>query len=258
MLSTISGRILISGSGPASLAEFCWKLFSAMIRSHFGSMLAKRPCVRDLLVSSLPVATQAIAHGVGRCESSRFQYHWPGICRTLRHNLKPLGTGCFANPNFAIPSVSNGLNLCRNVRQIPQICWTRDRRAFVDEVHKYDKVVTPYGPLVQDLKLALTDGGMHTAKVLNPFALLWSAAKPSVAQIVGKSHWPPPLYHECDWACGPNFALGYSGVGPLRLPTVCRTFGVVGSSPYRPPWPRASSRCISTASRITRCSTATR
>ena len=210
-------------------------------------MLAPCQSPHKRLLTELAGASPADFNTIGRGSVAR--------CGTISNRWVRVVS---QSPNFAIPSVSNGLNLCRNVRQIPQICWTRDRRAFVDEVHKYDKVVTPYGPLVQDLKLALTDGGMHTAKVLNPFALLWSAAKPSVAQIVGKSHWPPPLYHECDWACGPNFALGYSGVGPLRLPTVCRTFGVVGSSPYRPPWPRASSRCISTASRITRCSTATR
>ena len=50
------------------------------------------------------------------------------------------------------------------------------RAAVAGELHKYDKILTPYGPLLQNLVLGLLDGSVHVVLALNPMAMIWFIA----------------------------------------------------------------------------------
>ncbi len=47
------------------------------------------------------------------------------------------------------------------------------------EVHKYDKVATPFGPLYTSLKLRTVGGDELSVQRLNPFGMLWFVSSTS-------------------------------------------------------------------------------
>ena len=64
------------------------------------------------------------------------------------------------------------------VRPSGSLAWTR--KLAGDELHKYDRIVTPYGPIVET-QVIVGKTKPLTVKCVNPFAFLWHAVELSEA-----------------------------------------------------------------------------
>lgn len=76
--------------------------------------------------------------------------------------------------DLIVQTVKTGLQLATQAREH----GISNKRA-ADELHKYDKTVTQFGPLYTTLQIPVSEGEQLGVDCLNPFAFLWLAAETS-------------------------------------------------------------------------------